>query len=179
MTNHDIAQRFQQIADTLEIQGENPFKVRAYRRAVEAIEDLVEPLSEIERRGELEDIPGFGEAIVAKTQDFLTKGTTKLYEQIKDAVPPGVLKMAATPGIGPKTAKNLWQALGVKDLDELEAAAKEGRVRAAPGFGASKEKTLLEAIERGRRLSERIPLFDAMPYAERLVRALSSRPEVV
>src|SRR5881394_3373461 len=106
MTNHEIAQRFQQIADTLEIQGENPFKVRAYRRAVEAIEELVEPLVEIERRGELDEIPGFGA----------------------------------------KTAKNLWQALGVTSIDELEAAAKEGKVQAAPGFGASKEKSILEAI---------------------------------
>ena len=179
MTNHEIAQRFQQIADTLEIQGENPFKVRAYRRAVQAIEELVEPLVEIERRGELAEIPGFGEAIVAKTQDFLTKGTTKLYEQLKNAVPPGVLKIAAAPGIGPKTAKALWEALGVNTLDELEAAAKEGRVRTAPGFGANKEQKILEAIERNRRLSERIPLFDAMPYAERLAAALAARPEVL
>src|SRR2546423_5194754 len=111
MTNHEIALRFQRIADTLEIQGENPFKVRAYRRAVEAIEGLGEPLSDIEARGELAEIAGFGEAIVGKTRDFLKTGTTKLYEQVKDAVPPGVLKMAAVPGIGPKTAKALWESL--------------------------------------------------------------------
>src|SRR5437773_10651611 len=92
MTNHEIALRFQRIADTLEIQGENPFKVRAYRRAVDAIEELNEPLEEVERRGELAEIPGFGEAIVGKTRDFLQKGTTRLYEQIKDAIPTGVLK---------------------------------------------------------------------------------------
>jgi DNA polymerase (family X) len=178
MTNHEIAMRFQRIADTLEIQGENPFKVRAYRRAVEAIEDLVEPLSVIAERGELEQIAGFGEAIIAKTQDFLKTGTTKLYEQIKDAVPTGLLKIAATPGIGPKTAKALWQTVGITSVEELDAAAKAGRVQEAPGFGAAKEKNIIEAIARGRRLSERLPLMTARPYAERLAAALARRPEV-
>ena len=179
MTNHEIALRFQRIADTLEIQGENPFKVRAYRRAVETIDELVEPLSEIAERGGLEEIEGFGEAIVAKTRDFLNTGTTKLYEQIKDAVPTGVLTMAAFPGVGPKTAKALWEALGVRTIDELEAAARAGRVQTAPGFGAAKEKNLLEAIARGRRLKERLPLSVAWPYAERLAAQLARRPEVV
>lgn len=179
MTNHEIARRFARIADTLEIQGENPFKVRAYRRAVEVIEGLSEPLTEIESRGELADIAGFGEAIVAKTRDFLKTGTTKLYEQIKDAVPPGVLAIAAVPGIGPKTARALWESLHVTTVEELEAAARAGRVQTAPGFGAAKEKNILEAIERGRRLSERLPLYVAAPYAERLAGELARRPEVV
>lgn len=178
MTNHEIARRFTQIGDILEIQGENPFKVRAYRRAAEAIDDLVEPLAEIAARGELERIPGFGEAIIGKTRDFLRTGTTKLYEQIKDAVPPGVVEMAAISGIGPKTVKTLWETLGVATVDELEAAARAGRVRDVPGFGPGKEKKLLEAIERSRRLSERLPLYVALPYAERLARALRGRPEV-
>ncbi len=179
ITNHEVARRFQLIADTLEIQGENPFKVRAYHRAVEAIEHLTEPLSEIEARDELDQIAGFGEAIIAKTRDFLKTGTTKLYDQIKDAVPPGVLKIAAVPGIGPKTAKSLWEGLGVTTVEELEAAAKAGRVREKPGFGAAKEKNILEAIERGRRLSERLPLYIVKPYAERLAAELARRPEVV
>ena len=82
MTNYEIARRFSRIGDILEIQGENPFKVKAYRRAAEAIDALVEPLADIDARGGLGEIPGFGEAIIAKTRDFLTTGTTKLYEQI-------------------------------------------------------------------------------------------------
>jgi DNA polymerase (family 10) len=179
MTNHEVAVRFQRIADTLEIQGENPFKVRAYRRAVEAIENLTEPLSEIETRGELAQIPGFGEAIVGKTRDFLKTGTTKLYEQIKGAVPTGVLQMAAIPGIGPKTAKALWEALSITTVEELETAARAGRVQKVPGFGAAKEKNIVEAIERGRRLTERLPLYIAKPYAERLAAELAKRSEVV
>ena len=179
MTNYEIARRFTRIGDILEIQGENPFKIKAYRRAAETIEELTEPLSEIDARGALDDIPGFGSAIVAKTHDFLTVGTTKLYEQIKDAVPAGVVRMAAVPGIGPKTAKSLWDALGVDDIAPLEEAARAGKVQKVPGFGAAKEKNLIEAIERNRRLTERLPAYVALPYAERLVRELSVLPEVV
>jgi DNA polymerase IV (family X) len=178
VTNHEIALRFTRIADILEIQGENAFKVRAYRTAAETIEELDEALSDIEARGGLEEIPGFGPAIVGKTRDFLTKGTTKLWEEVKDAIPPGVVRMAAVPGIGPKTVTALWKALKVESIEELEAAAQAGRVREVPGFGPGKEKNLLEAIARWRRLSERAPLYVALPYAERLARALRARPEV-
>jgi DNA polymerase (family 10) len=178
LSNHEIAWRFDRIADILEIQGENPFKVRAYRRAAESIEDISEPLESVDARGALADIPGFGEAILGKTRDFLRTGTTKLYEQIKDAVPEGVLRMAAVPGIGPKTAKALSEALGVTSVAALETAAQEGRVRVVAGFGPAKEKNILEAIARQRRLSERVPLYVALPYAERLAAELRARPEV-
>ena len=148
MTNYEIARRFTRIGDILEILGENPFKIKAYRRAAETIEELTEPLSEIDARSGLDAIPGFGPAIVAKTHDFLTIGTTKLYEQIKDAIPAGVVRIAAVPGIGPKTAKMLWDALSVDDIAPLEEAARAGKVQKVPGFGAAKEKNLIEAIER-------------------------------
>ncbi|MES2460217.1 MAG: DNA polymerase/3'-5' exonuclease PolX [Armatimonadota bacterium] len=179
MTNHEIARRFERIADILEIQGENPFKVKAYRRAAEAIDGLYEPLESIEARNGLAEIPGFGEAIVSKTRDFLKTGTTKLYEQIKDAVPPGVVQVAAIPGVGPKTAKTLWDALQVTSPDELEQAAKQEKIRPLAGFGPAKEKNILEAIARSRRLSERAPLYIALPYAERMARALRDCPEVI
>lgn len=178
MTNHEIARRFERIADTLEIQGENPFKVKAYRRAAEAIDALYEPLESIEERGGLGEIPGFGEAIVSKTRDFLRTGTTKLYEQIKDAVPPGVVQVAAIPGVGPKTAKTLWETLGVTSPEALEQAAQQEQIRPLAGFGPAKEKNILDAIARHRRLSERVPLYIALPYAERMARTLRMRPEV-
>ncbi|MDX1934854.1 MAG: DNA polymerase/3'-5' exonuclease PolX [Capsulimonadales bacterium] len=178
MTNHEIARRFQQIADILEIQGENPFKVRAYRKAVETIEDLDDSLADIAARNGLGDLPGFGEAIISKTQDFLDTGTTALWDRIKDSVPSGVVAMASLPGIGPKTAKALWDALSVTSIDELEKAAREERIRTVAGFGPAKERNILEAIERGRRLRERLPLYVVLPYAERMVAALRGRPEV-
>jgi DNA polymerase (family 10) len=178
MTNHEIARRFERIADILEIQGENPFKVKAYRRAAEAIDALYEPLESIEARGGLGDIPGFGEAIVSKTRDFLKTGTTNLYERIKDSVPTGVVQIAAIPGIGPKTAKTLWDTLQVTTPDELEQAATKEQIRPLPGFGPAKEKNILDAIARNRRLSERVPLYVALPYVERMARTLRERSEV-
>lgn len=178
MTNLEMARRFEQIADILEISGENPFKVRAYRAAAETILDLDEPLAQIEARGGLKELPGFGEAIVAKTRDFLATGTTALWERVKDTVPPGVVRLASVPGIGPKTAKALWEALQVDGIDALERACQEGRVRAVAGFGPAKETALLEKIAAWRRLSARLPRGRALPLAESLAAGLRRLPGV-
>ncbi len=178
MTNTEIANRFTRIADISEIQGENPFKVRAYRNAAATILDLEEPLSALDERGVLSDLPGFGEAIVGKTRDFLTTGTTALYERIKDTVPDGVARMAAVPGLSPKTVKTLWDSLGVTSVDALETAARDGKVRDVSGFGPAKEANLLENIARWRRLSETVPLYVALPIAERYARLIRALPGV-
>ena len=178
MTNHEIARRFQQIGDILEIQGENVFKIRAYRNAVATIADLDDSLEDILARNGLSELPGFGEAIVGKTRDFLTTGTTALWERIKDTVPEGVVAMAAISGIGPKSAKALWDALGITSVAELKMAAKAGRVRTVAGFGEKKEAAILEAIERNRRLNERVPRYIALPAAENYARRLAALPEI-
>ncbi len=178
MTNTEIANRFTRIADILEIQGENPFKIKAYRNASATILDLEESLSALNERGVLSELPGFGEAIVGKTQDFLSTGTTALFERIKDTVPDGVVRMATVPGLSPKTVKLLWDSLSVTTIDELEQAARAEKVRVLPGFGAAKEARLIENIERWRRLSETVPLYVALPLAERFARTIRSFPEV-
>lgn len=178
MTNTEIASRFTRIADILEIQGENPFKIRAYRNAASTILDLEEPLSALNERGVLPELPGFGEAIIGKTQDFLSTGTTALYERVKDTVPVGVVRMATIPGLSPKTVKTLWESLSVTTVEELEQAARDGKVREISGFGAAKEAKLIENIERWRRLSETVPLFVALPLAERMARTVLAFPEV-
>jgi DNA polymerase (family X) len=178
MTNHEIAQRFARIADILEVQGENPFKVKAYRNAVATIAELEDALEDIAARNALAELPGFGAAIVGKTQDFLTTGTTALWERIKDSVPTGVVTIAGIPGIGPKTAKALWDALGVTTIEELETAARAEKIRAVAGFGAAKEQKIIENIERWRRLTERTPRYLALPVAERIAAALRRLPDV-
>ena len=168
MTNYEIARRFEAIADILEIQGENVFKVRAYRVAAETINDLEDDLAIIHERGKLRELPGFGEAIASKTADFLASGTTAIWERIKDSVPAGVVKMASVPGVGPRTAKALWDALAVTSIEALEAACREQRVRAVAGFGAAKETKLLEKLEAWKRLNEKMPRRWALPLAEKL-----------
>ena len=172
MTNYEIARRFEAIADILEIQGENVFKVRAYRVAAETIDDLEDDLVTVHERGKLRELPGFGEAIASKTADFLASGTTAIWERIKDSVPAGVVKMASVPGVGPRTAKALWEALEVTSVEALEAACREQRVRAVAGFGAAKETKLLEKIEAWKRLNEKMPRRWALPLAEKLVAEL-------
>lgn len=172
MTNYEIARRFEAIADILEIQGENPFKVRAYRVAAETIDDLEDDLATIHERGKLRELPGFGEAIASKTADFLATGTTAIWERIKDSVPAGVVKMASVPGVGPRTAKALWEALEVTSVEALETACREQRVRAVAGFGAAKETKLLEKLEAWKRLNEKMPRRWALPLAEKLAAEL-------
>ncbi|MBC8140899.1 MAG: hypothetical protein H7Y38_05600 [Armatimonadetes bacterium] len=177
MNNAEIAARFTRIADILEIQGENFFKVKAYRNAAATILDLDEPLSDLDKRGVLTELPGFGEAIVGKTRDFLSTGTTALYERIKNDVPEGVVQMARIPGLSPKSVKTLTDALGVSTVDELEAAARAEKVRDVAGFGAAKEAKLLENIARWRRLSETLPLYLALALANRYADAVRAFPE--
>lgn len=178
LSDTDIARRFRQIADILEIQGENPFKVRAYRTAAETIDGLEDSLADLAARDALPELPGFGPAIVAKTRDFLDSGTTALWERVKDAVPEGVVVLAGVPGVGPKTAKALWEGLGVEDVDAAEAAARAERVRTLPGFAAAKESALLEKIAAWRRLSARTPRWRALPLAEKIAAELRRLPEV-
>jgi DNA polymerase/3'-5' exonuclease PolX len=134
MTNHEIARRFERIGDILEIQGENPFKVKAYRRAAEAIDNLVEPLADMTRAAAFREIAGFGEAIIAKTRDFLQTGTTKLWEQVKDAVPPGVLAMAAVRASvrrRPKRCMTRWALRASKSWSRRAATGACERWRAS------------------------------------------------
>lgn len=178
MTDREISARFCAIADILEIQGENVFKVRAYRVAADTIDDLEDSLAGLHERGALKELPGFGDAIVAKTADFLTTGTTAIWERVKDAVPEGVVRIAGVPGIGPKTAKTLWEALKVTSVEALESACQEGKVREVAGFGAAKEAQLLEKIAAWRRLTEKTPRYVALPLAEKLAAELRKIPDV-
>ncbi len=172
MTNHAVARVFQAIGDLMEIRGDNPFKVRAYRQAARTLEDMVEPVEILAERGELSGIPGFGEAILAKTADILRTGTCDLYESLKEEMPGTLPTLLALPGIGAKKVLAIWRETGVSTIDELEVAAKAGRLAGLPGMGSRTEAALLEAIPALRRRTARIPIGTALPYAEALRRDL-------
>ena len=174
MTDTEIARRFRQIGDILEIKGENPFKIKAYRTACDTIEALEDNLADIDARGELQNIPGFGPAIMGKTREFLTTGTCELWEKIKTDVPAGVIQLAGIRGVGPKVAAQVFKELNVTTVDALEAAAQNGQLQALSGFGAAKEKKLLDAIAAWRRIGSRVPLWKALPFAARVSRVLLS-----
>lgn len=172
MNNYAIARVFSRIGDLMEIQGENVFKIKAYRTAAATMQELTESLEALAERGELLNVPGIGEAIAQKTQDILATGTTKLYEKLKSEVPESLADLLALPGFGPKKIQAAWRELGVRNLDDLEAAARAQRVRTLPGMAAKSEEKLLAGIEAYRRRRERIPTGVALPYANGLARLI-------
>lgn len=172
MTNYAIARVFTRIADLMEIQGENPFKIRAYRTAAQTMQEMTENLQVLAERGELRTIPGVGEAIADKTREIVATGTCRLYEKLKAEVPESLIELLSLRGFGTKKIHLVWKELGVRNLDELERAARDGRIRQLAGFSEKSEANLLEAIEGTRRRRERWPIADALPYAEGLLRLL-------
>ncbi|HIE51922.1 MAG TPA: DNA polymerase/3'-5' exonuclease PolX, partial [Armatimonadetes bacterium] len=178
MTNQEIAEIFERIADLLELQGENPFKARSYRRSAEVIRSLPEEVANIQARGELLSLPGVGASLAQKIEELLTTGSLQYYEDLRAAVPPGLVEMLAIPDLGPRTAARLYEELGIATIEELEQAAREHRIRVLKGFGAKSEENLLRGIELYRRGQERIPYGVALPQAQTLVAALEPLPQV-
>ncbi len=179
MDNREVAETLERIADILDILGEIAYKGVAYRRAADQIAHLPEPITEIWKRGELRSIPGVGEAMEKKIAELLSTGRLEYYERLKEKVPMGVLDLLAIPDVGPKTAKLLWERLGITSIGEAEQAARQGRIRELPGMGVRSEQKILEGIEWLRRRSGRIPLADAWPVADEILAALAKTPGVV
>ncbi len=174
MTNREIAEIFQRIGDMLDILGENRFKVLAYRRASESILNLGQDLRAYWQAGTLQEIPGIGPAISDKIDELLTTGRLEFYERLQDQVPAGVVSLLEIPDVGPKTAKLLWEQLGVQSVAEVEAAARAGQLQKLPGLGARSEAKILAGIEILHRRSDRIPLGTAWPVATELVEGLQA-----
>jgi len=180
MTNRDVAELLNSIGDILEIMGENRFKVIAYRRAAENILGLGRDIRGYWQAGTLQEIPGVGQAIADKLDELFSTGHLAYYERLQEQVPPGVVSLLAIPEVGPKTAKLLWEQLGLQSVAEVEAAARAGKLRGLPGLGARSESKILIGIELLHRRSDRIPLGTAWPVANGLVEGLKMTcPQVV
>lgn len=162
--NLAVAASFSEIADLLEIMGDNPFKVRAYRRAAEAIAGLDEPASDILAR-DPGSIPGVGDALRAKVEEMESTGRIEYLEKLRLEVPAAILALIEVPGIGPKTAWKLYESLGVEDEASLLAAARAGKIRDLPGFGEKTEDKIIRAIENMKSTEERGPLYKVLPIA--------------
>lgn len=177
-TNKDIAQIFLNLADMLEIQGENKFKFLAYRRAGEALADLPRDLKAYASDGTLEDIPGVGKAIADKIRELLTTGRLEFYEKWQAEVPLSLLDIMRINGVGPKKARLFREAAGIITLAQLEAAARAGQLRDLPGMGAKSEQKILEGIAALARQTGRMPLGKARPAAEAVLDRLRALPRV-
>jgi DNA polymerase (family 10) len=172
MTNKEVAEILRRIADMLEIKGEIVYKALAYRRAADNIEYLGQDIEDVWREGKLLEIPGVGKSLAEKLDELLRTGKMSFYEELKEEIPPGVVSLLQVPEVGPKTAKLVWEKLGITSIQELERAAREGKLRTLPGLGVKSEAKILAGIEAFYRRSERIPLATALPVAKELIKAL-------
>ena len=174
--NLEIARIFAQIADMLEIQQESTFRVNAYRKGTRALESLGEDVVAIAARGELRKIGGIGASLAEKIEEYLTTGTIAYYDELRQAVPPGLSELMTIPEVGPKTALLLYQHLRIADVNALEQAARAGKIRALPRMGARIEQNILQGIERRRQQTARQPIGVVLPQAQAVVEALAGVP---
>jgi DNA polymerase (family 10) len=177
MKNQDIARIFNDIADLLEIKGENPFRIRAYRRAALNIESLTKDVAGIPK-GELMKVPGIGQDLAGKIEEYVKTGQVKAYEDLKKQVPEGLSVLLSVPSLGPKTAKLLSDELKVKNLEDLERLAKEHKLSGLPGIKEKTEENILKGIEMLKRGMERQPLGKVLPIANDIVEHLRNEAPV-
>jgi len=152
MDNGEVAHILNAMADMLEIKGDNPFRIRAYRRAAQNIEGLAEDVATLTVRHTLEEIPGIGKDLASKIHEIITTGTFQEYEKLKAQVPSGVVELLKIPGVGPKTAQFLYETKGIDSIVRLEAAARANELRGLPGIKAKTEENILWGIEMLKRL---------------------------
>ncbi|HIH92460.1 TPA: DNA polymerase/3'-5' exonuclease PolX [Candidatus Woesearchaeota archaeon] len=177
MKNLEVAELLRNIAELLEIQEENSFKIRAYEKAALVIENLSEDIGKVWKEGRLEELPGIGEALAEKISEFLEKGRLAYYEKLKKEVPIDMENLGKIPGLGPKTLKKLYRALKIRDVPSLEKAARAGNIRNLPGLGAKAEENILKSLAFSKSAT-RIPLGFALPHAEEIVARLRPLKDV-
>lgn len=169
---------FSDIADMLEIKGESPYRITAYRRAARSLEALTEDVAAIAGRDELEEIPGVGKGTAEKILEFLRTGTCAYYEELRAQLPAGITTLMTVPEVGPKTAMLLHEKLGISSIEDLEQASKKGLVRKLPRMGAKTEENILKGIRLLARSKERLPIGAVLPLAREIVDALRNLKEV-
>lgn len=174
----EIARIFNDVADLLEIKDENPFRIRAYRKAAQNIENLTENIEDISKRGELTKIPGIGKDLAQKIVEIIEKGTFEDYEKLKKEIPRGLVQMLSIPSLGPKTAKLIYESLGIKTIEELEEAAKNHKLCKLPGIREKTEENIRKGIELYKKGRERMLLGRVLPIAREFEKALLSLKEV-
>jgi DNA polymerase (family X) len=167
--NADIARIFDEIADLLEIQEANPFRVRAYRNAARTVGDVRRDLAQVIAEGkELPKLPGVGADLATKIEEIARTGTTKLLVTLHKDLPSAITALLRIPGLGPKRVRTLYRGLDVQTLDQLAEAARAGRIRELPGFAAKTEASILQAVEAHLTKKQRFKLAVAAQYAEPL-----------
>ena len=168
--NAEVATAFEEMADLLEIEGANPFRVRAYRFAARTLRDLPAEVGEMVAKGEdLTSLPGIGDDLAGKIKEILATGTAAALEAQRKRVPATLTELLRIPGLGPKRVKTLAHELKIRSLSELQTAAQAGRVRTLAGFGEKTEQHILDALATRLAEAPRVQRAVAIPSAEALV----------
>jgi len=175
-TNTQLADIFKKIADLLEIKGEVIYKTLAYRKAADSLSSLAREANEYWQEGKLTEIPGVGKAIAEKIDELLSTGKLGFLEKLEAEVPPSLVYLLQVPDLGPKKVALFWKQLGITTLAQLEAAAREGKLRGLPGMGEKSEAKVIAGIEALARRGTRIPLWHAWPFAQKLLAFLREVP---
>jgi DNA polymerase (family 10) len=178
MTNQEIAEILVQISEILDIQGENPFKIRAYIKASQTIENLTYQLSSLEDKDKIMELPGIGEGIAKKIKELLETGKLKYYEDLKKSEYAPLIEFLKIPGMGPKHAKLVHDQLGVKSIEELRKTAEAGKLRELTGLGEKVEQNILQGIQQVQKFKERYSLAFIYPRAQNIIEELKKVKEV-
>lgn len=177
MENKSIADILTEIADVLDIQGENPFRVRSYRNAARTIADMSQSVKALIKSGaKLEEIPGIGKSLEEKIEEIVSTGRCRFLEELQAKVPPGLTELLKLEGLGPKKVKLLYDELGVDSVDRLEKAAQAGRLRDLAGMGVKTEEKVLKSVEQYRAGMGRFKLSVGFTYAQALLDYLKNVP---
>ncbi len=177
LTNREIADTFETVADMLQIRGDVIHRVLSYRRAAETIRELPRDLRAISAEGGLTDLPGIGRTLADKIDEMLQTGELDFYTRLAAEIPPGLVRIMHVNGVGPKKARLFWDEMNITSLEALEEAAEAGKLRPLKGMGAKSEQRILEGITALARKTGRTPLGVALPAAQELLDSLLALPQ--
>ncbi len=172
MKNKELADLFGKMADILEFQGENPFKISAYRKASRILDDLTQDIREVAEGGKLREIPGIGEGMAQKIEEYLKTGKVAKFEEVRRGIPDELIAMMEIPGMGPKTLAIIHKERGISNLSQLEKAVEEGILISLPGMGEKKVENIKRGIQLLKQSKGRMNLGMAFPIAKRIVEKL-------
>ena len=181
MRNAEIADAFEELAGLYELDGAVVYRVVAYRNAATAIREAGVSVAEMARDGRVEELAGVGRTIAEKIDALLETGSIPSADKLKARIPSGLIEITRIPGLGPKRARLLHQELGVESIDDLRAAAEQGRLKDVPGFGQKAEENVLAALAAGAdgRPKPRVPLSRALGVGEELAAAVRDHPAAI
>jgi DNA polymerase (family 10) len=179
--NADVAEQLELLADILELEGEAAYRLLAYRRAATRVRETSGLVAELALEGKAKDLPGIGSTIEGKIVEIVNEGEIRALTKHKSLVPPEVVQFTRLPGLGPKTARKIWQELGITTLSDLKTAAQEERLRVLPGLGAKLEERIVQELTQKPKAPEEVrPLLGAgLPAVQAVVSVLREHPSAL